>query len=81
MAVNHPTPMRTLRVWVDHDVCVGNGTCLLRAPTVFAHNAYRQSEVIDPAGASESVIRQAAASCPVGAIHVEVAESGERLSP
>jgi ferredoxin len=73
--------MKKLRVWVDHDLCVGNGTCLVRAPSVFAHNASRQSEVIDPAGASESIIRQAAASCPVGAIRVELAETGESLLP
>jgi 3-methyl-2-oxobutanoate hydroxymethyltransferase len=64
---------------VDHDLCVGNGTCLTIAPAVFAHNAHRQSEVIDAAGASESVILHAAANCPVGAISVALAESGEAL--
>jgi ferredoxin len=73
--------MRALRVWVDHDLCVGNGTCLTIAPAVFRHNDSRQSEVIDAAGASESVILHAAANCPVGAIRVALAESGERLSP
>jgi ferredoxin len=66
--------MRAFRVVVDHDLCVGNGTCLVVAPSVFAHNAARQSEVIDPTGASESVIRKAAESCPVGAIRITVAE-------
>jgi ferredoxin len=73
--------MRALRVWVDHDLCVGNGTCLTIAPAVFRHNDSRQSEVIDAAGASESVILHAAANCPVGAIRVALAESGERLHP
>lgn len=73
--------MRALRVWVDHDICVGNGTCLTIAPAVFRHNAYRQSEVIDAAGAPEEVILHAAAQCPVGAIRVALAESGERLHP
>jgi ferredoxin len=73
--------MRALRVWVDHDLCVGNGTCLTIAPAVFRHNDSRQSEVIDAAGASESVILNAAANCPVGAIRVALAESGERLHP
>jgi ferredoxin len=73
--------MRALRVWVDHDLCVGNGTCLTIAPAVFRHNDSRQSEVIDAAGASESVILHAAANCPVGAIRVALAESGERLNP
>jgi ferredoxin len=67
--------MRAFRVVVDHDLCVGNGTCLIVAPSVFAHNAARQSEVIDPTGASEEVIRRAAESCPVGAIRITVTES------
>ena len=73
--------MRALRVWVDHDLCVGNGTCLTIAPAVFRHNDSRQSEVIDAAGASESIILHAAGNCPVGAIRVALAESGERLYP
>jgi ferredoxin len=73
--------MRALRVWVDHDVCVGNGTCLTIAPSVFAHNAHRQSEVVDPAGAAESVILDAAANCPVGAIRVALADTGKQLFP
>ena len=72
--------MRRLTVTVDHDLCVGNGTCLRLAPGVFAHNGARQSEVIDPAGAAESVILKAASSCPVGAIRVADAETGERLT-
>jgi ferredoxin len=67
--------MRAFRVVVNHDLCVGNGTCLIVAPSVFAHNADRQSEVIDPDGASEAVIRRAAESCPVGAIRITAAES------
>jgi ferredoxin len=72
---------RTLRVWVDHGACVGNGTCLTIAPAVFVHNADRQSEVADPAGDSAARILEAAESCPVSAIHVEDAASGERLFP
>lgn len=72
---------RGLRISVDHDLCVGNGTCLRLAPHVFAHNAQRQSEVIDPAGDPEAAVVRAAANCPVGAIRVVVADSEERLSP
>jgi len=66
--------MPAFRVFVDHDLCVGNGTCLIVAPLVFAHNADRQSEVIDPMGSSEAVIRTAAERCPVGAIRITVTE-------
>jgi ferredoxin len=63
---------RRLKVWVDHTLCVGNGTCLRIAPRVFAHNAARQSEVIDPAGDTDAAILDAAANCPVGAIRIEI---------
>ena len=72
---------RALRVWVDHGACVGNGTCLTIAPAVFVHNADRQSEVADPAGDTAAKILAAAESCPVSAIHVEDAQSGESLFP
>jgi ferredoxin len=66
--------VKRLVVTVDHDVCVGNGSCLRIAPRVFRHNDQRQSEVIDPARGSEATIREAAENCPVGAIRVEVEE-------
>jgi ferredoxin len=72
---------RRLQISVDHAACVGNGTCLMVAPRVFAHNADRQSEVIDPAGDTEAAILHAAANCPVGAISVRVADSGFLIFP
>lgn len=72
---------RKLRVWVDHQRCVGNGTCLTIAPRVFVHNADRQSEVVDPAGDPVDQTLEAAENCPVSAIRVEDAETGEQLFP
>ena len=72
---------RTLKISIDHNLCVGSGTCLTVAPKVFAHNRDRQSEVIDPAGDTEANILEAAENCPVNAIRVEDAETGERLFP
>jgi ferredoxin len=72
---------RRLNVSVDHSRCVGNAMCLATAPGVFAHNADRQSEVVDPVGDTEEKILEAAVNCPTGAIRIEVAESGERLFP
>ena len=59
-----------LSAFVDHDVCVGHGACVRLAPAVFAMNAKRQSEVIDPAGAPSRILEQAADRCPVGAIRL-----------
>jgi ferredoxin len=51
------------------------------ATKTFALNANRQSEVVDPAGDAELVVLEAAENCPVSAITVEDADTGERLFP
>src|SRR5262249_60277393 len=70
-----------LRVWVDHDVCVGNAMCETIAPKVFRLNDNRQSEAVDPAGDTVEKILEAAENCPVSAIFVEDAVTGEQLFP
>ena len=72
---------RKLRIWVDHNVCVGNAMCESIAPKVFQLNDNRQSEVVNPAGDTEEKILEAAENCPVSAIFVEDAATGERLFP
>ena len=65
-----PVPSR-LHIAVDHARCVGNGMCLTFAPGVFAHNARRQSEVVDPEGDAVEDVIVAAENCPTGAIRCE----------
>lgn len=72
---------RKLRVWVDHTACVGNAMCETIATKSFRLNDNRQSEAIDPPGDAEAAILEAAENCPVSAIFVEDAETGERLFP
>jgi ferredoxin len=72
---------RNLRVRVDHNVCVGNQMCETFAPHVFRMNENRQSEAVDPAGDPEEQVMEAAENCPVGAITVEDADTGEQLFP
>ena len=72
---------RKLRVWVDHDVCVGNAMCETFAPKVFRLNQNRQSEAVDPDADSLERILEAAENCPVSAIFVEDVETGEKLFP
>jgi ferredoxin len=72
---------RKLRVWVDHNQCVGNAMCVTIATRAFRLNADRQSEAVDPEGDSEEKILEAAENCPVSAIFVEDAETGEQLFP
>ena len=55
--------------------------CETIATKTFRLNDNRQSEVTDPQGDSEEKILEAAENCPVSAIFVEDAETGERLFP
>jgi len=72
---------RKLRVWVDHQACVGNAMCETIATKTFRLNDDRQSEAFNPEGDSIEKILEAAENCPVSAIFVEDAETGERLFP
>ncbi len=72
---------RKLRVSVDHNVCVGNSMCETLAPKVFVLNDDRQSEAVNPDGDTEENILEAAENCPVSAITVVDAETGEQLFP
>lgn len=72
---------RKVRISVDHDLCVGNAMCETIAPKVFILNDNRQSEAVNPAGDTIEKILEAAENCPVSAITVRDAETGEQLFP
>ena len=72
---------RKVRISVDHDMCVGNAMCETIAPKVFILNENRQSEAVNPAGDTIENILEAAENCPVSAITVRDAETGEQLFP
>ena len=55
--------------------------CEAIAPKVFRLNDNRQSEAVDPDADTLEKILDAAESCPVSAIFVEDADTGERLFP
>jgi ferredoxin len=70
---------RKLKITVDKNLCVSNATCIAFAPNAFRLDAQGQSEVADPEGDSEEAIIEAAEGCPVAAITVVDAETGEDL--
>lgn len=72
---------RKTRVSVDHDVCIGNAMCVAIATKAFALNDDRRSVPADPDGDSEDTIMDAAENCPVAAITVTDADTGEQLFP
>jgi len=55
--------------------------CETIAPRVFRLNENRQSEAVDPEADTVEKILEAAENCPVSAILVEDAETGEQLFP
>lgn len=68
-----------IAVSVDHDLCVGNGMCRAIAPKGFVEEEDGQSSAGDPNAESVETILEAAASCPVGAITITDADTGEEL--
>lgn len=72
---------RKLKITVDLNVCVGNAMCENFAENTFTLNEDRQSTVKNPDGDPEEKVLEAAENCPVSAIIVEDAETGERLFP
>jgi ferredoxin len=68
------------RVGVDRETCIGSGMCAATAPNHFILDADRSrplAEQIEP----DDVVIDAAESCPVEAIVVTDAATGERLAP
>ena len=72
---------RKLKITVNPDVCVGNAMCETYATKTFALNDDRQSSVINPEGDPEELVLEAAENCPVSAITVSDADTGEQLFP
>lgn len=68
----------TLRIEVDEEKCMGQGTCEFYAPATFALGDDGISHVVDPEGDPEEKVLLAAQGCPTGAIAVWRGE--ERLA-
>jgi ferredoxin len=69
-----------LRPYVDHDECVSSGACVLDAPEAFGYqDGPEQLAVVLPGAAelSDDELREAAALCPVQAIHLYDADGNE----
>jgi ferredoxin len=66
---------------VDHSVCIGSGMCVNAAPLGFRLDAARQSHPhAADADAGEAVLA-AAEGCPVEAIAITLADTGEPVFP
>jgi ferredoxin len=72
---------RRLLVVIDRESCVGSGMCAATAPGTFALDAEGQAVVIAPDGDPVAAVLDAAEGCPLMAIRVTDAETGEVLFP
>ncbi|MEU4202002.1 ferredoxin [Streptomyces sp. NPDC045470] len=69
------------RVTVDRGVCIGSGLCVATAPGGFALDAARQSHPVRPECDASDDVLAAAEGCPVEAITVTDAVTGEAVFP
>ncbi|MFB7335933.1 ferredoxin [Streptomyces adustus] len=68
-------------VEVDRALCIGSAQCLHHAPAGFRLDAGRQSCPVDPDTAANERVLAAAEGCPVEAITITLAGSGEPVFP
>ncbi|MGY1435539.1 ferredoxin [Streptomyces reniochalinae] len=66
---------------VDRDLCIGSGMCTAGAPEAFRLDAARQSRPVETERAPSEEVRSAAEGCPVEAITVTLADTGEAVFP
>lgn len=64
----------TTRVSIDSDKCIGSGMCALTAPAVFTQDDDGYGVVLPgrEGGEGDSLLKEAARSCPVQAVTVSV---------
>jgi ferredoxin len=72
---------RRLEITVDPHRCVGSMMCVMVAAKTFALDEGGQAEVIDAAGDPADDVVNAAVQCPMIAISVRDADTGEVLFP
>jgi ferredoxin len=68
------------RIVVDRRKCQGIGACVGSAPEVFEIDDEGKAVVVNPEGADNDIILEAAEACPLEAITV-YDEDGEQLYP
>jgi ferredoxin len=79
--VSAPTTSEGLVIEIDRELCYGFGDCVSSAPDVFELDADEKAIVVDANAASRDDLVEAAANCPVNAITIIDATTGETVFP
>ncbi len=76
-----PVAVRTLKLRVDRDLCIGAATCIAIAPQTFMLDSEAKAIIIDTAELdTDEIIIDSAKGCPVAAIIIED-EHGNKIFP
>ncbi len=73
--------MGKCNIKIDRELCIGDGACCGEAPNTFELDGDNIAVVKDANGHSDEEILQAAQVCPVDAIILTDAKSGEKVWP
>ncbi|RMF76919.1 MAG: ferredoxin [Planctomycetota bacterium] len=73
--------MAKYRIEIDRELCIGDSLCVTEAENTFEMDDEDKAVVINPAGDPDECIKCAAESCPVDAIFLYDAETGEKVWP
>ncbi|MEU3217996.1 ferredoxin [Streptomyces sp. NPDC006971] len=68
-------------VEVDRRICIGSAMCVNHAPDTFALDSARQSRPASPETDADERVLAAAEGCPVEAIVITLADSGDVVFP
>jgi len=76
-----PVKVRSYKVWVDRNLCIGAATCVAVAPKTFQLDSEAKAVILETSDQDtiETII-EAAKACPVAAIIIED-EKGNRIFP
>ena len=81
MSQSTATSAEGLVIEIDRELCYGFGDCVSTAPDVFELDDEDKAVVIDANGAPRDDLIDAAWNCPVTAITIREASTGEQLVP
>ncbi len=70
-----------MKIEVDRSKCIGAANCVGMAPKTFQLDGSKKAVVKDPTAYDDSILFEAAESCPTEAVLLYHAETGEKLFP
>ena len=73
--------VKTRKVTIDRDLCIGAASCVALAMKTFALDSENKAVVLEGEGDMPEMVKLAAESCPTKAIILVDSETGEQEYP